>query len=503
MSKRDANQAVRPLDEDGREPKHHERRPPQLGLVILLLVAGGLVGWVVASLGATDNTIQEVENSDVAGLGPTSLEPGPVAEVQWIRATVVPETPDGLEYSGVSAVAEVDGSLYVAVNWMDPDTHEVTGELWSSADGLEWQAEPIDIGIPVATYDLTATGNGLLLAARSPDTDSLWRSTPARAIGGSSWSEVPLEIPTTIVRDSFMTAATSDGDIMVIMVGHLDILDRVIEPYLPAGVSLDDENYTYNGDQFIYTQLPPSSIQIFGEHPEVVVAGDNVWIRLVTLEGEEILRTIPLPDGAYPTTTEQGSVLNVTLLMAWVSTDGVEFRQVLSKDALPEGLFNVEAWEEGFVGATHEPRRSSVGPHDVTLWESESGRSWSPQPQQPPGQCLPFHLAVSEGRILLTTPDGTQCVGDRGSEWAVLDEPSTATYVVGGPAGFIGYPDAFSYDAAMFSQDGLAWAKIEIPALEPYPSLSILEDRLLVVSVGRSRPNNPVRIGIWVGQPDT
>jgi hypothetical protein len=83
----------------------------------------------------------------------------------------------------------------------------------------------------------------------------------------------------------------------------------------------------------------------------------------------------------------------------------------------------------------------------------------------------------------------------------VIKEPSEAAYVVGGGAGFIGYPNAFDYDAALFSQDGLSWEKIEIPGLEPYPTLSVLEERLMVLSVGRPRATGQMRISIWLGEP--
>ena len=100
----------------------------------------------------------------------------------------------------------------------------------------------------------------------------------------------------------------------------------------------------------------------------------------------------------------------------------------------------------------------------------------------------------------LTSEDGIQCVRDLGTPWEILEESSTSTYVVGGPAGFVGYPDSFEYDSALFSRDGIAWASIEVPGSEPYPTLYILRNRLLALSANRPRENQSTQIDIWVGE---
>lgn len=501
MAKVDQNPSVRPLDSGptGR-PNRREARPPQLVLVVMLLATGGLIGWLVGSTGGGDTIASPVADSGEVELAPLTLVGETSVDVEWVQATALPAAPSGMEYAGVSNAVEVAGTIYVVVNWWDPNTDEQIGYLWISADGREWRAEPINVGQPVAAYDIEAVGDGLLLAGRSGGTESLWRSVPDRAISGSSWTEVPLGIPETVHRDMFGTAVTTDGDILVTMLGYLDIVSELIGPYLPAGVDLDDERYSYDGGQFIYTSLPPDRIQIFGEHPEVVVAGDNVWIRLVTLEGEEVLQTVPLPEAAHPVPFEP-RLGSVPLNMAWVAPDGVEFVPVLGENALPGGFFLPEAWADGFVGSVYEWPGPFATDQDVTLWGSQSGQAWRPQDPQPPHECSPYRLVVGGDRILLTQEGGVRCVRDSGTEWAVITEPGESAYVVGGAAGFIGYPNAFEYDAALFSRDGLSWERIEIPGLEPYPTLSVLEERLMVLSVGRPRATGPLRIGIWLGEP--
>lgn len=87
------------------------------------------------------------------------------------------------------------------------------------------------------------------------------------------------------------------------------------------------------------------------------------------------------------------------------------------------------------------------------------------------------------------------------TEWAVITDPnSSARFFAGGPAGFVGYPYQFEYEPAVFSRDGLSWSRIEVPGLESYQMLSILDDRLLALSIVQTRPTDPVQIDIWVGE---
>ncbi len=82
----------------------------------------------------------------------------------------------------------------------------------------------------------------------------------------------------------------------------------------------------------------------------------------------------------------------------------------------------------------------------------------------------------------------------------ILEDPCTSCYVVGGAAGFLGYPDSFECDSAVFSPDGIAWGDVSVPAPEPYPTLSILENRLLALSVNQPRATVPKHIDIWIGE---
>jgi hypothetical protein len=114
--------------------------------------------------------------------------------------------------------------------------------------------------------------------------------------------------------------------------------------------------------------------------------------------------------------------------------------------------------------------------------------------------CSPFFIAVSADRIHLTSEDRTQCVRTLDSDWEVLAEPSHAAYTVGGSGGFIGYPDEFGDDTATFSRDGITWTEVEIPGPEPYPSISVLRNRLVTLSVGPTQPNLPTEVDIWRGE---
>ncbi len=101
--------------------------------------------------------------------------------------------------------------------------------------------------------------------------------------------------------------------------------------------------------------------------------------------------------------------------------------------------------------------------------------------------------------IHLTSATGTQCQSDLESEWVVLDEPGTACYRVGGAAGFLGYPKSFEYDRGLLSSDGIGWSEIVAPAIEPYPTLAVLKDRIMAMSVLDVASDQPSQIRIWLG----
>jgi hypothetical protein len=284
-----------------------------------------------------------------------------------------------------------------------------------------------------------------------------------------------------------------------VLVGDLEIWRDIIEPYVPADVDLEDPAVSYQGDEFLYMLDGRDDIRLFADAPELAVSGDNIWIRFVTEDGEEVLQTVEMPSGAFAVATNP-TLAEVSVAMAWISKDANDFIPVTGKNALPDGFFPPEPWGDQFVTAAYELSDSFATNEQVTLWISGSGRAWQPATQQPPAECSPFFFATSGNRMHLTSEEGIQCVRDLGTPWEILEEPNSSTYVIGGPAGFIGYPDSFEYDSALFSRDGIAWVSIDVPGSEPYPTLSILRNRLLALSANRSRPSESTQIDLWLGE---
>ncbi|MEA2001772.1 MAG: hypothetical protein U9N84_07810 [Actinomycetota bacterium] len=491
------NQSVRPLRGDGVEQREH--RTPPFVAVIALLAVGGLIGWVGASIGGRElsTPLDPPSTQSPDERNPISLSAEASPSVAWVKAEA-PEIPSGMEWGGFSGIAEMDDHLYTLVTFVDPSTGEEVGELWQSAEGRVWQASTIDIGEPVTVDDLVAIDDRLLLTGHVGHTAAMWQSVPGRAIDGASWARVPLDIPERFDRWFIGAVANDRGGSMTMIIGNLLIWSEVVEPYLPDGVDLTDPRYSYHGDEFLYVTDSGDDVRLFAEPPQVVVTGDSVWVRIITLAGEEILQTFPLPEATYPTGGEP-TLADIPLLMAWISNDGTDFLPVTGTNALPRGFFMPEPWGDGFIGAVHNMEKAFAGGEDVTLWGSRSGRAWEPAGLQPPRECSPFMFAVSGNRMHLTTSDGTQCVRDIDSPWEVLAEPISATYVIGGGAGFVGYPNSFEYDTALFSRDGTTWIEILLPTPEPYPAIEILDDRLVAFSVTHPPPESPSVLEIWVG----
>ncbi len=488
-------QPVRPIDVAERE----YRSPPPLVLVVALLAIGGLIGWGAASLGG-DGIATASPTSDpgnVSPLGDASLQPGARPTISWVQATTVPAIPSQLEYAGATNVAETNGMLYMVVRYADPTTMAISNELWSSPNGAEWSSDVVDVGVPVSITELTAVGDGLVLTGQSDSVFGLWRSIPDRAIDGTSWSRVTLDLPVDFSPEYHKTAVNRQGEVVTAVIGNVDVWREIVKPYVPDEIDLADPRVYFIDGQLYAAPNPP--LQLFAEPPEVVTTDDAVWIRLVTLEGEEVLQTLPLPDGAFPV-GQDSDLANIQIALSWRSDNAIDFLPVTGRNALPAGYFLPDAWQDGFIGAAYELEGSFASSEVVELWSTESGVAWQIASNQPPRECSPFFLAVNRDKLLLTAEDGTRCVGAIDQEWTILAETSTVSYAVGGGAGFIGYPNSFDYETASFSRDGLTWVDVAIPAAEPYPTLALLEERLFAMSVNCCDPNLGKHIDVWIGE---
>ncbi|MDJ0953658.1 MAG: hypothetical protein QNJ81_08260 [Acidimicrobiia bacterium] len=489
----DDHQSVRPIGVE--QPDGHH--PPRLPLVIALLAIGGLIGWGIASLGgdsiatATTTTLA----AESSPLGDASLAPGARPTVSWVAADSLPAVPENLDFAGATDPVELNGSIYLVVSYSSGTSPAIRNELWSSADGSEWVSTPIELDENVAVVDITAIPEGLLLAGSGDSVFGLWRSVPGRSLGGSSWVRIPTETPPGFTAEFHSTAVNRGNEIVTTVIGDLAIWREVIAPYLPDEIDLADPGVRFSSG-VVYTS-DGQTIEPFREPPEVLTVDGTVWIRLVARDGNEILQTRELPPGAYPVETSP-DLSFVPVAMSWRSEDGVDFLPVTGRNALPNGYFLPEAWEGDFVAASYQLRDAFAANEEVTLWRTSSGRAWQRSDDQPPRECSPYFFAVSRSRLLLVGPDGIRCIWAE-DEWTVLAEPGVVAFVVGGPAGFLGYPDVFEFGTAVFSRDGVTWSDVDIPANEPSPSLSILSDRLFALSVAPQRPSVPQRIEIWLG----
>ncbi|MDX2467775.1 MAG: hypothetical protein QNL12_10710 [Acidimicrobiia bacterium] len=466
-----------------------ESPPPRCAIVVALLGIGCLLGWLGGSIGTGPQQVA----STAALTSISETPPNDSIAVDWEEAVTVPPIGPNWELADHSNPAELGGQIYMVMRLRQPSGGEDLLELWRSGDGLRWVSQPLDLAVPVRAPRLTAAADTLLLSASNGQNDELWRSSPHPGSDAVMWHSVPLRVPEGISGQSLTAAATSEGEASAVMVGDLDIWQDILTPFLPDGINLEDGQWRYEGDEFLYATDDCADIRLFAEHPEVVVADDRVWVRLVTLDGEEVLQTVPLPPETHPI-TESPLLTEIQLFAAWVLSDDGALQAVPGRNMPPAGQFQPTTWGNGFVAAVHQLDRMT-GTSESALWRSDTGQVWLPDPVPPPAECAPFVVATSGDNLHLTSAAGTQCRRDFDSDWVVLEQPCAVCYKLGGTAGFLGYPKNFEYDKGMLSRDGISWSAITVPGSEAYPTLAVLENRLVAVSVCKQ----PSQVRIWLG----
>lgn len=487
-------QPVRPLGTGEELPRHSS--PPPLLLVVALLAIGAVLGWSIAALGgdsvATASSSAPGDDLSV----PSDLDRDDNSSISWQRATSVPAIPVGFRYAGATDPVELGGIIYLVINFSDPVSGATIGQLWSSEDGATWRAETLNLGAPVEVVEITAAGDGLILSARADGGFGLWRSPLGRAVDGSSWTRLPLELPDNVEIQFHQTAVSAGGEITTVLIGSFEIWREILAPFVPDNIDINDPELVL----FMGSVVRPGEdipYQIFTFDPEVLTTRDSVWVRVVDSNGQEELFTSPLPEGAYPLarTPELGAV---GVAFAWRSIDGIEFIPVTGRAALPSGYFLPEPWRGGFISAAYEQEDSFAPDEQVRLWSSASGRAWQPLDTQPPRECARYLLAVSGNRLLLSDGD-TRCLW-AGERWDVLRDSVDVADVTGGPAGFLGFPKNFDNPTALFSRNGRDWVNAGLPTGETFQALSVLEDGLFALTVTEPGSDEASRVDIWLGE---
>ncbi len=294
---------------------------------------------------------------------------------------------------------------------------------------------------------------------------------------------------------SISTAVAGDGDIFVLMSGYADLWRDAVAPFVPEGADLNGE-VVYRGSEFLQWSDSGLETRLFFEDPQVVIVDRAAWVRIVNCHGEEVIRTFPLPRRTYSSSMKP-QLTEIQLYAAWTSLGGAAFEPVEGDGLLPSGCFLPTAWGNRFVavGASADGGERL----ETVLWVSDSGSEWVPDPVQPPAECSPFSLVVSGESLHLTSADGTQCCRrGLGADWIVLDEPCESCYKLAGPAGFLGYPTSFEYNKGLLSRNGVLWNEVPVPGVEPYPTLAVLDDSLVAMSVFNDLDSNH-QVRIWVG----
>ncbi|RFS85027.1 hypothetical protein D0T12_16220 [Actinomadura spongiicola] len=356
------------------------------------------------------------------------------------------------------------------------------GVLFTSADGLRWQAASRFGGSGIERFD--GTRDGLAVVVRGArGARAVLRSDDGRAWrpGGT----VPAAVGTSGLTVSAGTLLISGRQGVDAYLSGVDLRtvpgavrpDRSIRS-LAGGPGRVVAVGATNGGAAIWS-APDGRAWTRARFPATpgwlsdVVRGDRGWLAVgrtsgaapgplaMTSQDGAVWRRSPFPGGPPPVAVAAGPAGHVAVGAgsAWLSTDLAAWR----RSVLDGAPADVTATVRGYVAVGGRGTAPAV-------WTSQNGTAWTPA-KLPPGLApAPLTEVAAHGDVLVAIgADSTALVsGDGGMTWAPrsLGANVAATAVTATTSGFVVTASASGQDGAVLaSADGVTWRRVRVPGL--------------------------------------
>jgi hypothetical protein len=308
---------------------------------------------------------------------------GPAAanlQISWHAPVAVPT--DAMDSP---VLASAGGVLYLIGNYTLNET--TTTEVWSSADGANWEMAPEGAfqpgSVPLVAGD-DGAGNVLIAGDVASTVDGVETVAPAawHLSDGGTFTKVSLDGP---AGDNAWVLAVAAEPGRVVMLGERSISSSQVSS--GSGGSSVLAWYSSDGKTFAHVELPDSA----GYFASSIAHWSGGFIALASD-----------PSGAPP-------------VAAWISSDGAVWTKVELPASLALGRRILGIGDQVYVVGA---RMGSDGVRHAAAWSSPDGRKWTESDAPVPGACSSFVQAAAVGDSVVAVAWSSECGNSTGSSGA-------------------------------------------------------------------------------------
>jgi len=306
----------------------------------------------------------------------------------WQRVTDLPETDPAHSYVNPPIVTD-NGFLTIEE---DLAFEGNTARIWTSPDGITWQATPDDSFNGLIINDLADTTFGILAAGtQGPDNPTVWRSDD-----GSTWDTIDLPMPPPPAIESYQKTwsginqiiAGPNGVMVLGLQGTSTDWNKLIEPFLPDGITfanteLSSENNTSSirvysePDHTLLATVQVSDFGIDASKLDAMAADQLIWYSpdgkdFTLLEGAPETRTGGFLDMLMGAATNNGFVVfyQSSVAQVWTTLDGSSWDETPTSGLPASSFFNgIASWDGRIVVI-------GGGSSGQVIYYSDDGVSW-------------------------------------------------------------------------------------------------------------------------------
>jgi hypothetical protein len=356
-----------------------------------------------------------------------------------------------------------------------------SGVLFTSADGLKWQAASRFAGSGIDRFDGTPSGLAVIVRG-AKGAHTVLRSADGRTWKPGGTIAAPMRSSGLTVADGQLAVSGRQGDDAYLFGVDLRTVPGAVHPERSIGALAAAPGRSVavggtNGRVAIWT-APDGRAWTRSRFPGIggrlsdVVHGDRGWLAVgrvsgtspgplaMTSQDGSAWRKAAFPGGPPPVAAATGPSGYVTVGTgaAWRSADLRAWRRT----AVDGALSDVVSTGSAYVAVGGKGKAPAA-------WTSRDGLRWTPA-KLPPGLTAPLIQVAAKGGTLVAIPgdaSGALVSTDAGATWTrrTLGPGLTGTAVTATPRGFAVAAASNGDAVVLTSSDGSSWHRLDVPGL--------------------------------------